>query len=240
MQASRHLIFFLAFAVVLVSAVPLHHHHRRTQCGRVTSTPVSSAPVSSAPTTTHTTVASRSGIPSSSYSNKSPEETKAASPGSSSGNTQSSGGGLLGNLLEQLLPITNSIASWTTSPSKWALPLDDATFRPTKEIKSLSHNYVNAPDGKKSMQAHYPKGSYNFEHQPQGGFSFYAPGPQDVDLSTAKEATFGYSVLFPDGFNFVKGGKLPGICKRFFSKVAMLLIKNQLLSQMVAIAKKKL
>ena len=143
-------------------------------------------------------------------------------------------------MLEQLLPITKSIASWTTSPSKWALPLDDATFRPTKEIKSLSHSYVNAPDGKKSMQAHYPKGSYNFEHQPQGGFSFYAPGPQDVDLSTAKEATFGYSVLFPDGFNFVKGGKLPGICKRFFSKVAMLLIKNQLLSQMVAIAKKKL
>ena len=63
------------------------------------------------------------------------------------------------------------------------------------------------------MQAHYPAGSYNFGHEPRGGFSFYAPGPSDVNLTTAKEATFGYSVYFPDDFQFVKGGKLPGLCK---------------------------
>ncbi|KAF9453663.1 polysaccharide lyase family 14 protein, partial [Macrolepiota fuliginosa MF-IS2] len=101
--------------------------------------------------------------------------------------------------------------SWTTSPSSDALALSDSTFRPTDILKSLPHTYTSAPDGKKSMKAHYPKGSYNFGHQPEGGFSFYAPGPESVDLSTAKEATFGYSVYFPDGFDFQKGGKLPGI-----------------------------
>jgi len=39
----------------------------------------------------------------------------------------------------------------------------------------------------------------------------YAPGPSSVDLTTAKEATFGYSVYFPVGFAFQKGGKMPGI-----------------------------
>ena len=206
MQASRHVIFFLAFVVVLVSATPLHHHHRRSQCGGGTSSAVSSASIATATTES----VSRSGSPSPSYSSKpgSPREAKT--------NTKSSGNNLIGSLLEQLLPIVNSVASWTTSPSAEALPLDDATFRPTKEIKNLSHNYVNAPDGKKSMQAHYPKGSFTFGNQPQGGFSFYAPGPQDVDLSTAKEALFGYSVFFPENFDFVKGGKLPGICKFLF------------------------
>lgn len=63
------------------------------------------------------------------------------------------------------------------------------------------------------MQAFYPKGSYNFQNSPQGGFSFYAPGPSSVDLTTAKEATFGYTAYFAKGFNFVKGGKVPGLCK---------------------------
>jgi hypothetical protein len=61
------------------------------------------------------------------------------------------------------------------------------------------------------MKAHYPKGSYTFTHTPLGGISFYASGP--IDLTKAKEATFGYSVFFGDGFDFQKGGKLPGLCE---------------------------
>jgi hypothetical protein len=79
-------------------------------------------------------------------------------------------------------------------------------------MASLPHNYVTAPDGKKSLQAHYPAGSYTLEHHPIGGLSFYAPGPNNVDLTTAKEATFGYSVYFQEGFEFNLGGKLPGFC----------------------------
>jgi hypothetical protein len=84
-------------------------------------------------------------------------------------------------------------------------------LRPTNLLSALAHDYVSAPDGKKAMKAHFPKGSYTFTHKPQGGLSFYAPGPSSVDLSTAKEATFGYSVFFEQGFGFQKGGKLPGI-----------------------------
>jgi hypothetical protein len=92
------------------------------------------------------------------------------------------------------------------------LPLSDPTFRPSNVLSALTHNYVTAPDGEKSMEATYPKGSYTFTHgSPLGGFSFYAPGPASVDLTTAKEATFGYSAYFPEGFEFQKGGKLPGL-----------------------------
>ena len=112
-----------------------------------------------------------------------------------------------------LFPVSPQKKYWTTdqdlpSPS----PLADSTFRPHNEITALSHDYVDAPDGKLSMRAIYPAGSYTFGNDPQGGFSFYAPGPSNVDLTTAKEATFAYDVYFPSGFDFVKGGKLPGLC----------------------------
>lgn len=119
-----------------------------------------------------------------------------------------------GSALQALFPVPGFSRSWTTSPlSGSALGLTDSTFRPFDVLTSVRHTYVNAPDGKVSMKAHYPNGSYNFGHNPQGGFSFYAPGPGAVDLTTAKEATFGYSVFFPEGFAFNLGGKLPGLCE---------------------------
>jgi hypothetical protein len=61
------------------------------------------------------------------------------------------------------------------------------------------------------MLAIFPKGSHARSNATNGGFSFYAPGPQNVDLTTAKEVTFGYSVMFERGFQFNMGGKLPGL-----------------------------
>ncbi|KDQ59738.1 polysaccharide lyase family 14 protein [Jaapia argillacea MUCL 33604] len=102
-------------------------------------------------------------------------------------------------------------SSWTTTAgAPGALPLADSTFRPTHVLSGLSHSYVSAPDGRHSMQAHFPAGSWTF-HDPLGGISFYAAGPADVDLTTAKEATLSYSVFFENGFDFNMGGKLPGI-----------------------------
>ncbi|PSR70869.1 hypothetical protein PHLCEN_2v13231 [Hermanssonia centrifuga] len=120
--------------------------------------------------------------------------------------------GTLASISSPLFPVSPQLSYWTTSTSiSGALPLSDATFRPHNQITALSHDYVDAPDGELSMQAYYPAGSYNFDNSPQGGFSFYAPGPTSVDLTTAKEATFGYTVYFGSGFQFVKGGKLPGL-----------------------------
>lgn len=123
--------------------------------------------------------------------------------------TPSTGGGSSSN--KKLFPSGFGKSFWTTADGvDGALPLSDATLKPTKVLTALSRDVVKAPDGKLGMKAHYPQGSYTFTHDPMGGFSFYAKGPSDVDLSTALEATFGYSVFFEDGFDYQLGGKLLG------------------------------
>ncbi|KAF5387146.1 hypothetical protein D9615_001995 [Tricholomella constricta] len=147
---------------------------------------------------------STSAKPTKSSSDSSSEPTSTKPPPSTGGSGNSK--------LSSLFPVPGFSKSWSTSPlAENPLDLSDATLKPTRLLSALSHDFVSAPDGKKAMKAHFPKGSYTFTHQPQGGLSFYAPGPDSVDLSTAKEATFGYSVYFDAGFAFNKGGKLPGI-----------------------------
>lgn len=115
--------------------------------------------------------------------------------------------------LKELLPVSKTLSQWTTlAGGPAALPFDDTTFRATHIADGLSPIYAAAPDGRQSFKAHYPQGSYKPSAEPRGGFSFYAPGPASVDLSTAKEAVFGYSILFPEGFEWNRGGKLPGLC----------------------------
>ncbi|KAJ7700859.1 hypothetical protein B0H17DRAFT_1046864 [Mycena rosella] len=138
-----------------------------------------------------------------------------SSTGSSSGSsTGSSSGSSTGAVLSlgALFPAGTPGKSWTTSPeSPAALPLSDATLQPAKVMTALSHTYMTAPDGKQAMQAIYPEGSYTFTHDILGGFSFYAPGPDSLDMTTAKTLSFGYSVFFEEGFDFNMGGKLPGL-----------------------------
>ncbi|PVG02630.1 hypothetical protein CPB86DRAFT_531402 [Serendipita vermifera] len=67
----------------------------------------------------------------------------------------------------------------------------------------------------------YPKSSYSPSHKPRGGTDFYSiPSllggyllSQDTSslLTGANNITLSYSVYFPDAFDFVKGGKLPGL-----------------------------
>jgi len=91
------------------------------------------------------------------------------------------------------------------------LPISDSTFRTTRDA-GISHKTVMSPgpNPKKSMEAVYAQGSWDLHRGVQGGFSFYAPGPQHVDLTLAKEATFAYSVMFEAGWDWNRGGKLPG------------------------------
>jgi hypothetical protein len=105
--------------------------------------------------------------------------------------------------------------SWTTHEgAEDALPISDSTFRPTVEARTLTHNTVTSPgpNSKPAMEAVYAKGSWDLHRGSDGGFSLYAPGPQHVDLTLAKEATFGYSVMFQEGWEWNLGGKLPGFC----------------------------
>ncbi|GAA6013117.1 hypothetical protein JCM11491_005186 [Sporobolomyces phaffii] len=59
-----------------------------------------------------------------------------------------------------------------------------------------------------ALQVAYPKGSRNPGNSPQGGVGFYT---SKIDVSAATNVSLSYSIFFPDGFNFVKGGKLPGL-----------------------------
>ena len=162
----------------------------------------SSTEVSSAATSTHT----------STHSSSSSHHSTSTSSAAATATSSTSSGGVT-SALKKLFPVSDS-ESWTTSTAaKNALPLDDSTFSVTKLMKSLTHTYMTAPDGVDSMQAHYPKGSYIPSASPAGGFSFYALGPDDFDLDSAKEVTLSYSVYFDEDFDFNKGGKLPGICE---------------------------
>ncbi|KAG2009446.1 alginate lyase [Coprinopsis cinerea AmutBmut pab1-1] len=112
---------------------------------------------------------------------------------------------------DSLFPLSSGLSSWTTLPGHPdSLPLANSTLNPIKAMKALPLRYVTGPDGKDAIHVHFPNGSYTLNSDPQGGISFYSHGPKDHDLTIAKEATLGYAVYFPEGFEFVKGGKLPG------------------------------
>ena len=138
-----------------------------------------------------------------------PSSTHAAVPAQKPGSPSKTS---LGNAT---FPLGRGLKSWTTHEGAGdALPISDSTFRPIEEARSLTHNTVMSPgpNPKLAMEAVYAKGSWDLHRGSDGGFSFYAPGPQDVDLTLAKEATFGYSVMFEEGWKWNLGGKLPGFC----------------------------
>jgi hypothetical protein len=62
------------------------------------------------------------------------------------------------------------------------------------------------PLNSKVIRVIYPKNSYNPSGSVLGGFNFYA---QPIDLFN--KARFQYKVFFKTRFNWVKGGKLPGL-----------------------------
>lgn len=114
-----------------------------------------------------------------------------------------------------LFPVSSS-KSWTSCPgAPKSLPMTMDIFGKIHHVNTaLSRTIGPAPDGKPALIAKYKKGSYALQTpngRPNGGISFFAPGQKDVVLTTAKEATFGYSVFFPSDFDFVLAGKLPGL-----------------------------
>ena len=115
------------------------------------------------------------------------------------------------------------------SPLKWATPTfySDLSSYNVTHFSSGKHNLEVVagvtPDAENAavgddpstwtnassmLQIFYPKGSINPKSKPQGGSQFYAA---PLDLRHARSVTFAYSVFFPSDFEWVKGGKLPGL-----------------------------
>lgn len=206
MYAFKLLIAFFVLFASLVSALPTHHLQlRRAWAHKRSSDPVlSEASLKRLASTEDFQVLKAS---------KATKPYKSTTSGNNVTTTVSSSAG---SLLAGVFPVDVKTGSdgWTTVPgAAGALPLSDATFKPQHTISFLSDIYDTAPDGKASIKATYPQGSYRLGLSGRkGGLLFYTGGPSDVDLTTAKEATLGYSVMFEKGFQWNKGGKLPGLC----------------------------
>jgi hypothetical protein len=59
-----------------------------------------------------------------------------------------------------------------------------------------------------AMRLFYPEGSINPKNEPKGGAEFYAT---PLDISDARSVTLQYSAFFPADFDWVLGGKMPGL-----------------------------
>jgi hypothetical protein len=81
------------------------------------------------------------------------------------------------------------------------------TFDPIARADDTS-SWITWTNASTMLQLLYPKDSVNPAGWPQGGSEFYA---EPLDLSDARSVTFAYSVFFPSEFEWVKGGKLPGL-----------------------------
>ncbi|KAJ1030920.1 hypothetical protein NDA18_002149 [Ustilago nuda] len=85
----------------------------------------------------------------------------------------------------------------------------------TSPQASSSPSPVPAPapaprsNGSSVLQIFYPAQSYTPSELPVGGTQFYASTPFLLSLATS--VTFNYSVFFPLYYDFVLGGKLPGL-----------------------------
>ncbi|KAF8119877.1 hypothetical protein EV363DRAFT_1409089 [Boletus edulis] len=67
---------------------------------------------------------------------------------------------------------------------------------------------ANATTSSSLLQLVYPVHSVNPGSKPEGGADFYAT---PLNLAGARNVTLEYSVFFAANFNWVKGGKLPGL-----------------------------
>lgn len=77
----------------------------------------------------------------------------------------------------------------------------------TKEnVERLAANDTGI--NKAGLRVHYPAGSSSPSDEPLGGAGFYSEPPS---LQEADRACLSYKVRFPADFDFVKGGKLPGL-----------------------------
>ncbi|KAG8922221.1 hypothetical protein FRC02_012068 [Tulasnella sp. 418] len=110
---------------------------------------------------------------------------------------------------------------FTTAPAsrrlhKWIrhYPLSDSALNVAKQTPGLSHNKVDTictTPGTDAWEAVYPEGSINPKGVIKGGFGFYLSGPKSFSCEDAHELIFSYGVYFEPGFDFNKGGKLPGL-----------------------------
>ncbi|WVQ96064.1 hypothetical protein IAU59_003164 [Kwoniella sp. CBS 9459] len=106
---------------------------------------------------------------------------------------------------------TSSLFPWGTGNAHWTTSEGGLSFEGA--LKPLTAGRLpssgSAPDGSNALVASYPAGTVGLS---SAGYSFYTEGAHNgVQVDGAREVSFSYSVYMNDGFQFVKGGKMPGL-----------------------------
>ncbi|KAI7868097.1 hypothetical protein BDF14DRAFT_1982863 [Spinellus fusiger] len=97
----------------------------------------------------------------------------------------------------------------------WGVPKKHGWSWPSPSSGKKNYDIVKDPEQTQDsdlnlvLRVVYPEGSRNPQNEPQGGIGFYAQ-PLEID-NTIESVSFEYQVYFSKKFNFMKGGKLPGI-----------------------------
>lgn len=169
--------------------------------------------------------ATASASASSAWSESAPSASATASPSYSSAEapapSSSSGSGSSSDSM--LFPVGRGIAAWSTEDG-----MSRRSFHPRSSYHSVSTDRLaveealspvaagrlpasgNAPDGSAALVGNFPAGTVKLASGQ--GFSFYSEGSHDgVNTQSAKEVVLSYSAWFEDGFQFAKGGKMPGL-----------------------------
>ncbi|KAJ7144954.1 polysaccharide lyase family 14 protein [Mycena crocata] len=102
---------------------------------------------------------------------------------------------------QQNLKLPNGIPASASASSTPVLGLD-ALIQPSPAPYIAWNNATTV------MQLLYPANSVNPAAKPQGGAEFYCT---PLAIAAAQTVTLIYSVFFPDDFDWVKAGKLPGL-----------------------------
>jgi hypothetical protein len=97
---------------------------------------------------------------------------------------------------------------WTSVSSSTNAKLEKVTLSEAiKATKGSTPAITASPDGTKGLTCEYQPGKLSSSN----GWSYYANLGKEDGLAAAQEATLTYKVYFKEGFDWVKGGKLPGL-----------------------------
>ncbi|KAH7883456.1 polysaccharide lyase family 14 protein [Phlebopus sp. FC_14] len=128
-----------------------------------------------------------------------------------------------------LFPIPDFKLGFTTCVTAPALPhlstvpLNDSVLGIHKNTGTLKHDVVFPPppirpsphpEPQQAWEARYPRGSCSPKTEIPGGLGFYLAGPTDISKALeggAQEAVFSYRMMLDKEWEWVKGGKLPGM-----------------------------
>jgi len=132
-------------------------------------------------------------------------------------------------MTSSLFPVHDFILGFTTTsislPNLVHVALDDKELGIHKRNSRTSYPLVvppltppdpSLPTPELAWEAFYPKGSINPTAPIPGGFGFYLSGPPSFaeGITRANEVIFSYRMMLEPGWDWARGGKLPGICER--------------------------